>query len=362
MICDFGFWPETIEQWHSEGLPDWVIYPDYDSTQTDVWFGMDRYTGGRSANIGLLPGFEAKIVEDLGDQVIEQQSDGVRVRRHKTMSSIPIHEGHLLVDRESWEKYYLPRLQPNPKERYPAEISELVRETTDPGRERTHVLWSGSLYGCLRDWMGVENLSMLVYDEPDLFEEMVETLCVLTVETLRPLLEAGARYDAAHMWEDMCYSGGPLISPQHFKQYLVPRYRRIADLLRGHGIDIIWNDCDGKIDALIPLWMDAGINTMFPIEVGTWLADPIVMRREYGKDLLLMGGMDKHILQRSKEEISAEVKRLAPLVEEGGYIPMPDHRVPPDVPYENYLYYLKEARAIWGHGVNLKPMGEAVAA
>ncbi len=94
---------------------------------------------------------------------------------------------------------------------------------------------------------------------------------------------------------------------------------------------------------------------MFPLEIGTWGADPVRYRREYGKDLLIMGGFDKHILARSQEEIAAEVHRLTPLVEEGGYIGFCDHRVPPDVPYANYLFYLKTVRREWGKDVDLKP-------
>lgn len=96
---------------------------------------------------------------------------------------------------------------------------------------------------------------------------------------------------------------------------------------------------------------------MFPVEIGTWGADPVRYRKEYGKDLLMMGGFDKHILALGKAEIADEVERLTPLVEEGGYIPFCDHRVPPDVSLDNYLHYLTLARKHWGKGVNLKPMG-----
>jgi uroporphyrinogen decarboxylase len=138
----------------------------------------------------------------------------------------------------------------------------------------------------------------------------------------------------------------------------VPHYRRIVDLLHKHGIDVVWVDCDGNIEALVPLWLDAGVNCMFPLEVGAWGADPLKYRQQYGKDLLIMGGFDKHLLQGSKESIQQEVYRLAPLVEEGGYIGFCDHRVPPDVPLANYLFFLETIREVWGHGVNLKPMGK----
>jgi hypothetical protein len=61
---------------------------------------------------------------------------------------------------------------------------------------------------------------------------------------------------------------------------------------------------------------------------------------------------------KSPAAIAAEIERLAPLVEEGGYIPLPDHRVPPDVPLANYIFYLDEAKRVWGRGLdNIKPTG-----
>jgi uroporphyrinogen decarboxylase len=69
----------------------------------------------------------------------------------------------------------------------------------------------------------------------------------------------------------------------------------------------------------------------------------------------MMGGFDKHILARSKDDIKREVERLTPLVEEGGYIGFCDHRVPPDVPLENYVFYLETVREVWGKNTHLKP-------
>ena len=67
--------------------------------------------------------------------------------------------------------------------------------------------------------------------------------------------------------------------------------------------------------------------------------------------------VDHYQTEVFERQIEAEVKRLTPLVEEGGFIGFCDHRVPPDVPLENYLHYLDCVRKLWGKGVNLKPMG-----
>ncbi len=359
-ISDFGFWEETILAWHEQGLPKTIHFSYDDSNHVEYFgmdFGIDALSRSTGIKVGLLPEFDEVVLEDRDDHEIIQQADGVRVLRRKFMGSIPQHQGHLLTDRASWLKHYAPRLDPNHPGRFPVDWSKRVQAWQAAEREQIVVLPGGSLYGWLRNWMGLEAISCALYDEPVWIEEMVTTAADCILGTLKRAFASGVKFDACGMWEDMAFRTGPLISPRHFKQFLVPHYRRITDLLHSHGVDVIWLDCDGKIDALLPLWLDAGINCMFPLEVGTWGADPIQYRQQYGKNLLMMGGFDKHILQRSKPEIEAEVRRLAPLVEEGGFIGFCDHRVPPDVPLENYRFFLDKVREIWAHGINLQPMG-----
>jgi uroporphyrinogen decarboxylase len=351
-ICDFSFWDETLPVWHKQGLPEWVHLEN-----SDDFFGMDTFSHLTGVTPGLYPLFEEKVIEERGDYQVLQQPDGVWVLKRKSMSSIPQHLRHLLVDRESWEAHYKPRLEPDNPGRYPVDWDQRVAEWKNPDRDYVIQLPGGSLFGWIRDWMGLENVAMLIYDDPVLFEEMVESLADCAIGLLTRILDTGGRFEGLSMWEDMAYRSGPLISPTHFKRFLVPHYRRIADLMHRYGVDVIWLDSDGDVSQLVPLWLDAGINCMFPIEVGTWGADPVAYRKEYGKDLLMLGGFDKRILADSKEAIKKEVHRLTPLLEEGGYIGFCDHRVPPDVRLENYWYYLELVREIWGYGTNLKPMG-----
>ena len=355
-IYDFGFWEETVEAWHAQGLPDWVT-GGHDTTHTGRYFGMDSYVAGTGFGIwvGLSPGFEYQVIEDRGDQEVIRDGEGVLQLRHKKMGSIPVQMGHLLTDRASWEEHFLPRLNPDTPGRMPTN-EQLATLGDADAFTAPRVTGCGSLYGWIRNWMGVENVSYLVYDDPALFEEMVETITVLNETLYTRAFEAGARFDCATFWEDMCYNAGPLLTPSIFNRVLVPRYRRIMDLFHRYGCEFAWLDCDGKIDDLIPGWLEAGVNIMFPIEVGTWGADPVKLRSTYGKDLRMMGGFDKHILAKGKGPIEAEVTRLAPLVEEGGFTPFCDHRVPPDVPLENYLHYLRLARRVWGKGVYLRPL------
>lgn len=120
---------------------------------------------------------------------------------------------------------------------------------------------------------------------------------------------------------------------------MTPRYKRINQKLKAHGIDLWYTDCDGDVRPILPYMMEGGINCLFPFEVNG-CAHPAELLAEYGKDLRIMGGVDKIQLGYGKEAIKAYLETLVPLVERGGYIPFCDHRCPPNVKTEDYLYYL----------------------
>jgi uroporphyrinogen decarboxylase len=351
-IMDFGFWDETLPIWQDQGYPA--------GADPDEFFGMDPQWRSCGCLVGLWPSFSHLVLEDHGDREIVQQADGVIVERRKFMGSIPRHLHHSLTDRTSWEEDYKPRLRPDDPLRAPSKSAwrMLIAEWTRPDRDYPLFIEAGSLYGVARNWFGLERISEIIYDDRELFEEIVTTLADVVIAVLERTLSAGVRPEAAMMWEDMCYAAGPLISPRLFREVLVPNYKRITAVLNRYGVDIVIVDCDGKIDALAPLWLEAGVNTMFPIEVGKWGGDPVAFRRQYGKEMRLMGGVDKHILAQDQTTIAREIERLTPLVEEGGFIPLPDHRVPPDVPLANYIFYLEEAKRVWGKGLaNIRPTG-----
>jgi uroporphyrinogen decarboxylase len=346
---DFGFWGETLVIWEEQGFPK--------GANTDEFFGMDAQWTAPPISAGLFPSFDYTILEEREETRIVRDQEGVTKEEGKFLGSIPKHIDHTLKDRASWEAEFVPRFNGKNPGRYPANWDELKTEYLDPSREYPLAIGVASLYGSLRDYMGVENISLLVYDDPALFEEMVSTCAQCVIDSVLPALESGIKFEFASFWEDMCYKNGPLLSPRVFQKVLVPNYKRITSMLRDFGIDVALVDCDGEISKLTPLFLEGGVNCMFPIEVGTWNADPIQMRAQYGKKLLMMGGVGKRMLASDFATITAEVERLAPLVEEGGFVPTPDHRVPPDVPLANYIHYLNEARRVWGRGLgNLRPM------
>ena len=136
--------------------------------------------------------------------------------------------------------------------------------------------------------------------------------------------------------------------PSVFQEYVAPWYRKISDLLNAHGVDIISVDCDGCIDKLVPIWLESGVNTMFPIEIGTWHASFDKWRAQYGKTLRGVGGMDKRVFAQDFEAVDREIERLKPIVDLGGYIPCPDHRIAPDAKWDNVRYYCDRFHEVFG--------------
>jgi hypothetical protein len=161
---------------------------------------------------------------------------------------------------------------------------------------------------------------------------------------------AHVQMDYFMWWEDFAFKTGPLVSPSIFERFLLPRYRRVNEVLRRGGTDIIFVDSDGNPSVLIPLLLDAGVNGTYPIEAAAGM-DPVRLRREFGRDLLLWGGVDKRALTKDKRAIADELRsKLPPLLAEGGYIPQLDHMAPPDIPYDNWLFYLDLKRQMLEEG------------
>ena len=343
----FGYWTETLDKWAEEGHIRREAAELYKTTgdngpadrevmdQLGFDFSWQSCVSGR---VALYPGFERKVlrVEADGSQVI-QDGNGHLVRVKPGLESIPGELGTLLTGREAWEKEYLPRLQYS-DDRIPwDEFKKLAEESA----AREYPLWlhCGSLYGTIRDMLGVVELSYLQADDEDLYREVIDTMAGLALRVAEESLKCGVAFDGAHFWEDICFKNGPLVNPEVFAECVGPHYREFADLLAKYGIDQISLDCDGCIDKLVPIWLENGVNTMFPIEVGTWNASIDKWRAQYGKGLKGVGGMDKRVFSRDRAAVEAEIERLKPLVAMGGYIPCPDHRIPPDARYELVAYY-----------------------
>jgi uroporphyrinogen decarboxylase len=357
-----GFWPETIQRWNREGLPlggdihDFFGYDKFkdDIPAEDVWLQTGYMKPQRVfIDLGVIPYYVAKTVEKTEEYTVFIDSTGIKQKvLHDAQTQMPQWLEYPVKNRQDWENLKR-RLNPEDPRRYPlAWGDDLVSYLNQ--RDYPLVLNRGgrrglSFFGWLRDLMGLKNTLYLLYDQPDLIHEMNEFHADFLIRALQKAVSK-IKFDYAFFWEDMAYKTGPLISPKFFREFMLPYYTKVTDFLRGYGIDIILVDSDGNLEELIPLWLEGGVNAVMPLEVAAGM-DAVKLRKRYGKNLSLIGNIDKRALIKGKEAIKKEVMYKVPyLIKEGGYIPSIDHSVPPDVSLENYLYYLQLIKKVFGIG------------
>jgi uroporphyrinogen decarboxylase len=360
-IVHFGYWRETLQKWAAEGhISAALVKAHGDGNPADyelnAMLGWDfNWQCMFSPYYGLKPGFEKKVIktfEDGTQHVMDR--NGVVLCQKPGAGSIPAEISHTLTDRKSWDEQYKFRYNWDEKRvtgRYVL-VNDKIVPFTEGGlaflqkgeRDYLYGLQAGSLFGNIRNIVGVEGSSYIYCDDEVLYDEMIETNAELCYQNVKCALESGAQFDFLHFWEDICFKNGPLVIPSVFDEKVGPHYKRITELAGAHGIDIVSLDCDGMIDSLIPTWLSNGVNTMFPIEVGTWDASIAPWRTQYGKELRGVGGMNKNVFARDRAAVDAELKRLRELVDLGGYIPCPDHRLPPGAEWDLVKYYCAKMR------------------
>ena len=331
---EMGFWPDTLERWHGEGWPR--------NVDLNEFFGFDRLREQVPVDMGFRYGFEGQVLEESDQYRVVRRSDGVTVREFKGELSfhMPQWLRFPLETREDWEKEIKPRLDMDPAGRYPDDWEDLLRGWAQ--RDYPLTMRMGSVYGWLRNWMGVERISVMLYDDPEWVQEMMDYMVDFCCACGQRALEE-VDLDYVLLWEDMACKAGPLISPQMFRRFMLEPYRRLTSFIRERGVDLIIVDSDGDSNALIPLWLEGGVNGFYPIERVAGM-DPVELRSTYGRQLRLIGGIDKMAMAAGPEAIDAELANVAPLLEEGGFLPWCDHHVPPDVSLENYQYYVRRMK------------------
>ncbi|MGQ9684262.1 MAG: uroporphyrinogen decarboxylase family protein [Anaerolineae bacterium] len=340
---EFGYWSELKDEWLQQGhLPasfrqsDGLI-PD---RLVEEYFGVEQFESV-GPRLGAMPLREPVILERTETTVTFRDGLGV-LSQEKTAGThtIPHFIEFPIRDRATWQAFRDEFLDAEHPCRTFSEAEMRAAEEMSRASANPVQVWFGSFIGWIRDWVGFENLAYMSADDPDLVEEMVAHLAAMALKLLPPWLER-CRYDAAAGWEDICYNSGPILSPRFFAERIMPHMRPVMRLLREHGIDVIWTDCDGNILKLIPLWMDVGLNCLFPLEVNPG-NDPVALKKEYGRALLIRGGFNKFVLHQGREAILQELKRLEPAVAEGGFVPHVDHRCPGQVSWDTYCYYIWE--------------------
>jgi uroporphyrinogen decarboxylase len=344
-------WPResTFKAWHSQGLPESVDWFDYLMELLGVPY---RRPAEEGANLDrafkMIPTFEEKVLEHRDGHYIVQDWMGAITEIADTYDYTYIRSAKDFVTRkwhrfpvttrQDWQEKIRWRYDPQQPQRLPENLDELAarlaRRTTPFQITIPGPFWQ------MREWCGFENLCMLLIDDPGFVQEMADAWAQFVLDVLEPIL-ARIRPDMVMVNEDMAYKRHSMISPRMARRVLLPIWQAWTGALRKNGCPVIGIDSDGYIGELLPVWIEAGFNCNFPVEVAAE-NDIVQYRRAYGKQMAFLGGIDKQAIAAGGKTMRTEVLRVVPpLLEEGGFIPGCDHGVPPDIAWPDFVEYTR---------------------
>ena len=360
LLWEFGYWTATMERWYGEGLARTPYSPPpghpegsgviaealsfpfpthivrYRDVDVHRILGLDDGVVRIPLNWRLCPAFDVTVLEEDVTTQTMINADGVTICAKKASDSLPQFLSGPVSDRKSWEQIKEERFNTdNIMMRFPDRWEKLA--PTYRNRDYPLGLQLDGFFSLPRELFLVEHQLMAYYTQPDLMHDIGRQIFKVWMAVLEEVLSR-TDLDFVYFWEDMSFKNGPLVSPQLFEEFITPYYKQMTQFLDTKGIKIRCVDTDGDCWLLLPGFVKAGITGLYPFECNAGM-DVVAVRKAYPQ-LQIMGGLDKTKVAKGKTAIDAELDaKLPAMLAQGGYIPHIDHLVPPDVSWDDFLYY-----------------------
>jgi len=294
--------------------------------------------GSLPVNTGWLGDEEEEILEETSDAIIIRDFMGRRVKLPKGYATLGLPLDYPVHSMDDWLK--IKHHYEFSEDRFGEDWAQIAREHLAAGRVVTVSIPGG--FDETRELMGDAEVCIAYYEQPELIHDILDTIADTAYRVL-DRVSATVQIDQLAVHEDMAGRSGPLIGPKQMKEFVVPYYRRIWDLLHSRGARLFICDTDGNVNPIIPDLIAGGVNILWPMEPAAGM-DIVQTRQVYGTQLAFIGGIDKHVIRRSRQEIVAELEyKIPPMVRTGGCVLGLDHRIPNGTPLENYRFYVEKA-------------------
>ncbi len=351
--AEFAYWAGAIRNWFGQGLPKIKEVPG-DLSESEPLSGASPLSGeyGRKSEVNVMthlkldsflekfpfdlsPQYKIEVLSETNGYKIYKDNFGITTKALKDKSGTPMALEYPIKNKKDFYNY-ISGYDEDFTKRLPGGFEALAVKLK--GREFP-IRLGGNPFGfsfLARHLMGEVNYMLNMYDDPGLLKEFNEFYLGFVMKYWSCILSK-IDVDCVFIIEDIAYRSGSFISKDMFREFLTPYYVRFIDFLKQFKVKNIIVDCDGLIDELIPLFVEAGATGIFPIEA---VNDIEKIRQDYPR-LALLGGFNKKVLFKdsSFKKIDAELEKTERLVRKGGYIPHVDHAVSEDVTWENFKYY-----------------------
>lgn len=332
----FGPLVGLAEEWRAQGATeDEINLVDFD------WDYVPYIDcGGITGALGAPP---TQILEETAEYRVERDFLGRTLKLIKATATLPLPLDFPVKEMDDWlriKHYY-----EFGETRIDWDAVERAKQAQQQG-----VLVRGEIPGgwdIPRELMGEEVACLAYYTQPELMRDIVVTLQDTCTKVLERVTEK-LTIDQLFVHEDMAGKGGPLIGPRQVCEFMMPYYKACWEVVSSRGTRLFNLDSDGDMNPVIDAFLECGVNVMHPFEPAANM-DIVAVRKKYGNRLAILGGIDKHMLRRRKEDIRRELEyKMQPIMQQGGTIFGLDHRIPNGTPLENYRYYVKVGRELLG--------------
>ena len=340
MFCElFGPLHKLEQEWRKQGASEKEIA----MVAFDWDYVMRTPLGApkKAIRTGAVTGITPQILEDTSEYTISIDYMGRRQKLIKDSATIPLPLNHPVETMDDWLKI---------KHWYTFDESRIdmnylleQKKLHDKGYLTIYEIPGG--FDEPRQLLGEENLCIAYYEEPEMIEDMLATIADTNLKIMERIGNV-VPIDLVSVHEDMAGKSGPLAGPSQIDEFIGPYYSKLWNCAKSYGAKVFSQDSDGNMNPVIDTFLAYGINCFYPLEPAAGM-DIVELRKKYGNKFCIKGGIDKHVLRRSKEEIKTELeyKMSGPMLG-GGTIFGLDHRIPDGVSIENYRYYVEYGRKL----------------
>jgi uroporphyrinogen decarboxylase len=326
------FWSDTQKVWTEQGhlRPGENLADHFGFDMEQIW----------AFNVVADLDFEPEVLEETEETIVTKDGNGAVLRRHKLHDATPEHIDFTVKDRAGWEAHIKPKLKPERRRINVEGYRAAKARAHDAGR---FFLWSGvNVFEIMKDVCGHEYMLMGMALDPDWIKDMAMTYAQLTVDLQEILFAEEGWPDGIWYYEDMGFKQHPFMSPQMYREIILPAHKLSVGYAKAHDMPVIMHSC-GYVEPLVPGMIEAGIDCLQVIEVKAGM-DLLKLYRDFGEAIAFMGGIDVRTLYTNDRAIiDAELEAKIPIVKQNyGYVLHSDHSIPNTVHYDTYRYFIQK--------------------
>ncbi len=203
-----------------------------------------------------------------------------------------------------------------------------------------------SLYERAWTLRGMETLMFDFIENPDFMRELLRAIADFNIAQLNKAVTYDI--DGIYFGDDWGQQQGLQMGPQLWREFIYPELKRMYGAVKAAGKKVFIHSC-GDVDELFDDLIEIGLDCFNPFQPEVMDVKSLMVK--YRGRLSFHGGISTQqtLPYGTVDDVRKEVKGLLELGKSGNYILAPAHAVEGDVPLENMLAFINEAKSQPGY-------------